>query len=250
MSALVRRLQQKVDSIFSKQRTMSGSKVKLNWKYALGEIVLIFMGISLAVAFDNWNQQRNKDESQLLILKEIRTDLEQDIALLNKSSVSTNQLMISVDYLEKVLGSKASYQDTIASVLAKALTFPRIAFISAGYQTLKSTDITLIENQSLRRETVEYYEFMHPQVVQQMGDVEFEFKTYWTPWILENIIEFSYGQKAVPIDYNNLLRDPLLIRNFKISKDNNQWLYQGLQEAKEKVNALIQNIDKELERLS
>ena len=28
---------------------------KLNWKYALGELALIFLGISLAIAFQNWN---------------------------------------------------------------------------------------------------------------------------------------------------------------------------------------------------
>ncbi|OEK06243.1 hypothetical protein [Roseivirga misakiensis] len=31
---------------------------KFNWKYALGEIVLIFIGISLAIGFQNWNESR------------------------------------------------------------------------------------------------------------------------------------------------------------------------------------------------
>ena len=229
---------------------MFRSKLNLNWKYALGEITLIFMGISLAVAFDNWNQQRNKDQSQLLILREIRTDLYQDTVLINSAIIATDRLMNSVDYLEAALESKEAYTDTISQVLAQALRFPRISFISAGYQTLKSTDITLIENQALRRETVEYYEFMHPKVVEQMGDVEFEFKTYWTPWILDNIIEFRYARHAVPIDYNDLLNDPLLVRNFKISKDNNTGLYFGLLEAQRKVNILIADIDRELEILN
>ena len=90
---------------------------------------------------------------------------------------------------------------------------------------------------------------MHPKVVQSMGDVEFEFKTYWTPWILENISEFRYSTAAIPIDYNTLLNDPLLIRNFKISKDNNTGLYFGLLKAEKNVKTLIANIEQELERL-
>ena len=229
---------------------MLRSKINLNWKYALGEIVLIFMGISLAVAFDNFNEQRNKNTAQFLILQEIRTDLYEDTVLLNAAVKSTSNLMASVDYLEESLKNKEPYTDTISNVLANALRFPRISFISAGYQTLKSTDITLIKNQSLRRKTVEYYEFMHPKVKEQMGDVEFEFKTYWTPWILENILEFRYARTAVPIDYSTLLNDPLLIRNFKISKDNNTGLYFGLLEAQRKVRQLIEDIDRELEKLS
>jgi len=228
---------------------MLSSKFKLNWKYALGEITLIFMGISLAVAFDNWNQQLNKDKAQLLILQEIRTDLHQDTMLLNSAIRGTQKFLASIDFLEKALESKRPYSDTISQVLAQALRFPRISFISAGYQTLKSTDITLIKNQSLRRMTVEYYEFMHPKVKEQMGDVEFEFKTYWTPWILENIIEFRYSRIAVPIDYNTMLNDDLLVRNFKISKDNNSGLYGGLIQAQKNVNRLIKEIDEELIKL-
>lgn len=207
------------------------------------------MGISLAVAFDNWNQQQKKDKSQLLILQEIRTDLLEDSILLNKSLANTQRLMDGVDYLESTLSGKKPYSDSVSKVLAQVLMFPRISFISAGYQTLKSTDITLIQNQKLRRDLVEYYEYMHPKVVQQMGDVEFEFKTYWTPWILENIKEFRYARVAVPIDYNTLLNDPLLVRNFKISKDNNTGLYYGLVAADKDVKALIASIDQELKLL-
>ena len=32
---------------------------KLNWKYALGEIALIFIGITSAIWFNNWNEERN-----------------------------------------------------------------------------------------------------------------------------------------------------------------------------------------------
>ncbi|MBO3700251.1 hypothetical protein [Roseivirga sp. E12] len=31
---------------------------KLNWKYALGEITLIFIGITIAIWFQNWNEQK------------------------------------------------------------------------------------------------------------------------------------------------------------------------------------------------
>ena len=149
----------------------SRSKLKLNWKYALGEIVLIFMGISLAVAFDNWNQQRNKDKSQILILEEIRTDLLEDTTLINDVLSNTRNLMSSVDFMVENLSSRKPYTDTISKVLSRILTFPRASFISAGYQTLKSTDITIVSDETLRRRLVEYYEYTHPQMIQMMGDV-------------------------------------------------------------------------------
>jgi len=54
---------------------------KLNWKYALGEILLIFIGISLAIGFQNWNEGRKNDIARINIL----TNLEQE---LTKDSIS------------------------------------------------------------------------------------------------------------------------------------------------------------------
>ena len=228
---------------------MSTSKLKLNWKYAMGEVTLIFIGISLAVAFDNWNQHRTKDKTQKLFLEEIRTDLYQDTIVLNRVLKMTETHMSSIDALVVHLEKKGAYSDEVGRHLANALTFPRAPFISAGFQTLKSTDVTLIRNRIVRRPLVEYYEFRHPLLHQMMGDVEFEFKTYWTPWILEHIIDFQYARMAVPMDYKAMVRDPLLVRNLKISKDNNSGLLVHLKRAKTEVKALIQLIDAELKDL-
>ncbi len=51
---------------------------KLNWKYALGELVLIFLGISLAIAFQNWNEVRKNDKELQTILSNLETELKED----------------------------------------------------------------------------------------------------------------------------------------------------------------------------
>ena len=48
---------------------------KLNWKYALGELVLIFLGISLAIAFQNWNLERLEKIEAEIALKSINEGL-------------------------------------------------------------------------------------------------------------------------------------------------------------------------------
>lgn len=226
---------------------MSYNKFKLNWKYALGELTLIFMGISLAVAFDNWNQNQTKDKTQTLLLEEIRTDLYQDTVILNRVLRLTQRHIESVDSLVAHFEAKKQYSDRVGYHLAQSLTFPRAPFISAGYQTLKSTDVTMVKDRQTRRALVEYYEFMHPYMHQLMEDVEFEFKTYWTPWILDNIIDFQYGSLAVPVDYKALANDPFLVRNLKISKDNNRGLLVYLIRAQKDVRKLITLIDHELQ---
>lgn len=55
---------------------------KLNWKYALGELALIFVGITLAVAFQNWNEERKSTNNKLTYYKNLVIDIEKDNAQL------------------------------------------------------------------------------------------------------------------------------------------------------------------------
>lgn len=57
---------------------------KLNWKYALGELVLIFLGISLAITFQNWNDERKAEAEKVEFFKKIRSDLVEDQLVLGE----------------------------------------------------------------------------------------------------------------------------------------------------------------------
>lgn len=50
-------------------------------KYALGEIVLVVIGIMIALSINNWNEDRRAERYELLLLKEINNVIQSDIAL-------------------------------------------------------------------------------------------------------------------------------------------------------------------------
>ncbi|MCE7991005.1 MAG: hypothetical protein HEP71_03460 [Roseivirga sp.] len=54
------------------------SGFKLNWKYALGEVFLIFIGISLAIGFQNWNEDRKKKTDRRIYYANLLEDLKRD----------------------------------------------------------------------------------------------------------------------------------------------------------------------------
>ena len=60
--------------------------MKRSWRGALQEVVLIFVGITLALLFENWNQERQErsQEGELIAqiledLRETRVDLATDL---------------------------------------------------------------------------------------------------------------------------------------------------------------------------
>jgi len=54
-------------------------KHKINWKYAIGEVILIFIGITLAISFNNWNEERKELNLSKVYINEIYIDLKSDI---------------------------------------------------------------------------------------------------------------------------------------------------------------------------
>lgn len=48
-------------------------------KYAIGEIVLVVIGILIALQINNWNEKRKNENKILSILKEVQNDLQEDI---------------------------------------------------------------------------------------------------------------------------------------------------------------------------
>ncbi|WP_167769607.1 DUF6090 family protein [Gaetbulibacter sp. S0825] len=58
---------------------METGKTGKYFKYAIGEIFLVMIGILLALQVNNWNETRTNEERFMKILKEVRNDLEVDI---------------------------------------------------------------------------------------------------------------------------------------------------------------------------
>ena len=60
-------------------------------RYAIGEIVLVVIGILIALSINNWNEQRKEREKEFILLKQMKADFE------------TNQQLIEVGLEEQKL---------------------------------------------------------------------------------------------------------------------------------------------------
>ncbi|MEO9887119.1 MAG: DUF6090 family protein [Balneola sp.] len=59
-----------------RQKLLSENKFSKYLIYAIGEIILVVIGILIALQINNWNEQRNTREKELVYLNGIRNDLE------------------------------------------------------------------------------------------------------------------------------------------------------------------------------
>ena len=66
-----------------RQQLLMENKTSKYFKYAIGEIVLVVIGILIALQVNNWNIERIDRKSELKFLKNIQLDLEKDLSSLS-----------------------------------------------------------------------------------------------------------------------------------------------------------------------
>ena len=91
-------------------------------KYAVGEIVLVVIGILIALQINNWNEDRQVRKTEVKILQELYTTLigdlehQHDEIQVNKASREAAQ------YLLRYFESNWPYRDTLAICFSTVLT--------------------------------------------------------------------------------------------------------------------------------
>ncbi|MCJ7468456.1 MAG: DUF6090 family protein, partial [Maribacter sp.] len=67
--------------------------------YALGEIVLVVIGILIALQINNWNEAKKQKTKETVLLIELKSNLETNIANLENDIRTQNASMRYFDYI-------------------------------------------------------------------------------------------------------------------------------------------------------
>ena len=146
-----------------RQNLLSEGKNGNYLKYAIGEIVLVVIGILIALQINNWNQGRVNKKNENEYLTEIIKEIEANISLTNyyindRLPLKIEGLTNAKNYCE----NKEQVQDTLAflkKISMGGLMSTGISFLSTrDYDELLSTgNFQLITNDSLKMAVKNYY---------------------------------------------------------------------------------------------
>lgn len=95
----------------------SGNKFSKYLLYAIGEIVLVVIGILIALSINNWNEDRKKEHLKREYLISLKRDLKSDLSKLNDALI----------YAENDINKNLAYSSRLSSPNATTDTLIKIA---------------------------------------------------------------------------------------------------------------------------
>lgn len=129
------------------------------WRRPLIEFATIFAGVTLSLLADDWRDRRNDGRYEEAALHLIRADLVRDTAELRFALSPAIGHERSTYWLVSRWDDASAPEDSIQVALTRFLHYNSYQFQSAAYRGLRDGDrLSLISNDSLRTQIVEYFE--------------------------------------------------------------------------------------------
>ena len=221
---------------------------KVNWFYAIGEILLIFIGITVAIWFNNYNEGQRAKEIEIQSLMEIKNGIDQDLKDISENvSGFRNRVKLFnklIEHHNNSLPNNDSLQDQLKYLLGET------TFLShtGPYETLKSRGFQTITNDSLRKQIIKYYDFEHDLLRMYEKDHHDHFSKSLKPLMIK-YFDLS-STKMIPLNYNQMISDKDFIQNIYWAKRNNSNLLKLYTKLQHFCEELVDNISKELNSLN
>jgi len=199
------------------------------FKYAIGEIVLVVIGILIALSINNWNEARKEKIQEIKILGELKKSIENNCYEMVQDSLRRVNWNKSSDIIINTLQQNSNYHDSLNIHFHNArLPGTNLSLSTAGYEGLKNIGFNIISSDTLRNSIVELFEISQKNLLEEMA----YFETFQPDRQTQIDKLFSYYQEkfdstnpfGVPIkphNYESLLNDKVymaMIKSVKVQR--------------------------------
>jgi len=229
-----------------RQKLLTENKFSRYLIYALGEILLVVIGILIALQINNWNDYRKQIKKEREILQQFKIELNEDLLILNETTSYNNFLIKSCDELIRHLENDLPYNDSLSLYFDRWASPDVLEFNGSTYQNLITTGPELIRNKYLRNDILKLYNFSYKKARTYNDYYRSDFHSFIAPIQLENVESVEWGKSSVPVDYENLKKNFLFINALKWSKNGHQANNREFSNLRETITELLKKIDTEI----
>ena len=182
-------------------------------RYAIGEIILVVIGILIALSINNWNEDQKNKALEKYMLENLVENLEQNCDKLKSRIQSISFYRKSGSVIISAIENKLIDQDSLGKYFHTALmNTSGIGLSETGYNVIKNNGFEIIRNQALKKEMMVFFEDTQPHLQADLswGTVDMVDRE---KFIDENFIQLP-NEKGItykPFDLESLLNNHYFI---------------------------------------
>ncbi len=177
--------------------------------YAIGEILLVVIGILIALRINNWNEFRKDRVKEAEVIENLIENLELNIATLESDIDDLGRKTRSAQIILNVLDNRLSYHDSLAMHFHQArVSKTPLRLSQSGYEQFKNTGFDIMLDDEVKKKTITYFESTYPKWYAKYEQVNH----LYVPFVDHVVPLFIYTrEKLVPIDIDQLYEDDYYI---------------------------------------
>jgi hypothetical protein len=219
-------------------------------RYAIGEIVLVVIGILIALQINTWNEDRKSINAEFVVLTELKKNIEADVVELDSTLISINHRIRSTKIILQSFSSNYKYHDSLSSHFGWAMVYDAMPFHTGAYESLKSSGSQLINDESLRFEISNYYYFVINNMKAIFIEIRDDFYNYMLDFLRKEFAFFEIaGPTAVPRDFEALKQNKTFSLSLGVYLDVQIQSEKKLQRTLKASRELLKKIDARLKKI-
>ena len=238
-----------------RKNLLTEGKTSKYFKYAIGEIALVVIGILIALQLNTWKENSKALKIETNILSEIINGLHKDVLDINHNVKGHYDGIEACNYWNKLINDQQVDVDSVEIKYTRLLR----GFISiqntSSYESLKSRGLELISNDSLRLEIISLYEedYQAIKIIEEDYQEAQFYDNYFksiNKLINSNLIFSTEGDLTsiqVPLNFDEKTKNEMQSYLWKI-KTNRQFAVRLYETIEQKIENLIQKINQEIEK--
>ena len=190
-----------------RKNLLNEGKTTKYFKYAIGEIILVVIGILIALTVAEWNTSRHDNKTEARLLKELHKGVSENIETFNKELETTNKCILDLMELDSLLMLDVPQANNhLYYLFGNVYGIRSLNLNKALYEDLKSTGFGVIKDEKIRSQIIKVYEDNYPYI-EGFKDIEFLVNQENRPYYLTNFVDLKFKKYAKPKDIQTLWKD-------------------------------------------
>ncbi|RNC92081.1 MAG: hypothetical protein ED555_02945 [Allomuricauda sp.] len=190
-----------------RQKLLSENRFSKYLIYALGEIILVMIGILLALQVNNWNEGKKAKANEIKLLQELRKDVAFSVSELDTVVFYNQKTVNYLKQIQKHLFEDLPYSKELDTAFAELDIFNIPYLPKTSYETLKVKGIDQLTNDRLKAKIIKVYDFEFQRLIVDYGGWEWGFNQNTTQRMMIGNVRRIGKDIARPNDYEALKKN-------------------------------------------